>query len=107
MLELTTPVSLQQPTVDLASALGVQRPQGSDRAALEKVAGEFEGIFFSMMINQLRQSLEPDTLFSGDRGDTMGGLFDMFMGQHMAKVGRLGVADLILRHHQPTVDKAV
>jgi len=34
----------------------------------------------------MRQTLEPDTMFPGDHGDILGGLFDLFLGQHLADV---------------------
>lgn len=64
-------------------------------ANTEELSQELEALFVSMMIKQMRQSEMSEGLFPGDRSDTLGGLFDDAMGQEIASVGGLGVADLI------------
>lgn len=70
---------------------------GSDPKAQEEVGKQFEGVFASMMVKEMRSSLEPETLFGGDKGDVLGGLFDYFMGQHLAQSGRMGLAQVLQR----------
>ena len=60
-----------------------------------KAAKDFESVFSSMMLKEMRQSLDPGTLFGGDTSDIYGGLFDQFMGQHMADSGGIGMAKMI------------
>jgi Rod binding domain-containing protein len=43
----------------------------------------------------MRETLEPNTLFGNDQGDVWGGLFDQFLGDHMAQSGALGIAALV------------
>ena len=64
----------------------------SDRAqeAIEK----FEGLFMSMMIKQLRETSSGEGLFPGDASDTYGGMFDMFLGDHLASAGSIGIGQL-------------
>lgn len=57
------------------------------KAAIEK----FEGLFMSMMIKQLRESDSGEGFFPGDGSDTYGGMFDMFMGDHLAKSADIGI----------------
>ena len=61
----------------------------------EKVAKDFESVFASMLLKEMRNTLEPGVLFSGDSGDVYGGLFDQFMGQHMSESGGLGLSNMI------------
>ena len=59
------------------------------------VGKQFEAMFASMLIKQMRQTLESDSMFPGDTSDVRGGLFDHFMGEHMAKSGQLGIGKII------------
>jgi Rod binding domain-containing protein len=54
-------------------------------------------MFASLLIKQMRESLQPDTLFGQDRGDVLGGLFDHYLGQHLAESGSLGIGAMV-RH---------
>lgn len=65
----------------------------------EQVAQEFEAIFTSMLLKQMRESLT-EGLFGSDQGDVYGGLFDMLMGQHLAKSAPLGVDRMVERYLQ-------
>jgi flagellar protein FlgJ len=68
----------------------------ADRTRDIDAAGQgFEAIFASLVIKQLRETLQPDSLFGGDRGDVLGGLFDHYMGQHLAQTGALGIGTLV------------
>jgi flagellar protein FlgJ len=77
--------------------LALQARSGDQRAA-ERVAGDFESLFVSLVLKELRQTLEPDSLFAGDPSDSLGSLFDMFLGQHITKAGGFGVADMVKRY---------
>ena len=61
----------------------------------DKVAKDFESVFASMMLKEMRKSLEPGSLFGDDSSDVYGGMFDQFMGQHMSESGGLGLASMI------------
>ncbi len=64
----------------------------------EQVARGFEGMFTSLLVQQMRQSLEPDTLFGSDHGDVLGGMFDTYLGEHLARAGALGIGRLVRQH---------
>lgn len=83
----------------LADAAGVSAP--ANRAQVEQAAHGFESMFASMLIKQMRQTLEPDTLFGKDSGDVLGGLFDSYLGQHLAQAGGLGIAALVRQQLTP------
>lgn len=78
MSGLTDPTTLSERTQDIEAA-----------------AKGFEGIFASLVVKQLRETLQPDSLFGSDRGDVLGGLFDQFMGQHLAQTGCLGIGEMV------------
>ena len=48
----------------------------------------------SMIIKQLRETSFGEGLFPNDASDTYGGMFDMFMGDHLAKSADLGMERL-------------
>lgn len=85
----------------LAGAPGskVQAPAG---ARQKEMASEMEATFVSMLLKEMRQTLEPDSgLFPGDSGDVQGGLFDLYIGRHVAESGGFGLATALLRQMQP------
>jgi flagellar protein FlgJ len=59
------------------------------------LGAQFESLFVSLMLKEMRQTVSEDGLFAGDASDTYGGLFDMFLGQHMAQGSPLGIGRLI------------
>ncbi|GEM_PF-1657108 len=59
----------------------------------EKVLQQFESVMLSMMLKQMRSSASEDGLFPGDKSDTLGGMFDTYMGDHLAESGGLGLTD--------------
>jgi flagellar protein FlgJ len=91
-MELTAPLSMPLPQM-LSS--DPTRATGRD-ADPRTISKQFEGIFATIMLKQMRQSLE-NGLFPGDSGDVLGGLFDHYIGEHIANAGGFGVGDMI-RH---------
>ncbi len=63
----------------------------------EAAGKAFEGIFASMLLKQMRQSLGAGAMFGSDKSDALGGLFDQFMGQHISSHGGLGIGNMIRR----------
>jgi Rod binding domain-containing protein len=91
------------PTVPEASSVKTDKPAASKNSVLKdseksekvrKVIEEFEGVFMSMMIKQLRETDSGEGFFPGDHSDTYGGMFDMFMGQHLARGAQTGLETL-------------
>src|SRR5437868_15498928 len=74
--------AMGSPGLDLTAA--TSRARAGDKRAIDAVASGFESLFVSLLIKQMRQSLEPETMFSHDKSDILGGLFDHYMGQHLA-----------------------
>ncbi|HMP79405.1 MAG TPA: rod-binding protein [Pirellulaceae bacterium] len=65
---------------------------------LEKVGIDFEALFYSLILKEMRNSIGGDEqggLFPGENTDSLGGMFDMFLGQHLASSGQLGISRMI------------
>jgi len=71
--------------------------QGGINDQTEKMASEFESVFVSLMLKEMRNTLDGENggLFGGEGSDTFGGMFDLFMGQHLSKSSPFGIADAI------------
>ena len=85
---------LDQPNQQGASKAAAKSASIEDDATaqgLEAVSGEFESVFYSMMLKTMRNSLTEGGLFGGEKSDSMGGMFDLFMSQHLAKAQPLGI----------------
>lgn len=91
------------PTVPVANVVKTDKPAASKNSVLkdseksekvQKVIEEFEGVFMSMMIKQLRETDSGEGFFPGDHSDTYGGMFDLFMGQHLARGAQTGLETL-------------
>jgi flagellar protein FlgJ len=71
--------------------------QPRDARSIERTAADMESLFASLMLKEMRQTLEPGSLFGDDASDSCGSLFDLYLGQHVAKSGGLGIADMVKR----------
>lgn len=60
-----------------------------------EVAGQFEGAFVSMLLKELRSTLDGG-LFGEESSDTYGAMFDMYLGQHLADSDALGIRNLLM-----------
>lgn len=87
-------VSSLRPTMSTNPMLG-RAP--SAREAPEVVGKAFEELFTTLVLKQMRQTLDSGGLFAGDESDVLGGLFDHYMGQHLAKSGGFGIGAMIRR----------
>ena len=59
------------------------------------VGRQFESMFVSMLIKQMRQTVDGESMFGSDPGDIVGGMFDQFMGDHIGQADRFGIAQMI------------
>lgn len=74
--------------LDLYGTLGK-----TGRLNIADAAREAETMFLSLLLKEMRQSLDAEeSLFAGDKGDVYGGLFDFLMSRHLAENGGLGLA---------------
>jgi flagellar protein FlgJ len=69
-------------------------------ASIDKAATGFESMFTSLVLKEMRQTLDSGSLFPGDTGDVYGGMFDLFIGQHIAQSGGFGIAAAVKRQFE-------
>ena len=84
---------------------GIEQHAAVDRssakaAELEGVGQEFESVFLSLMLKEMRNTLENGGFFGEESSDTYGGLFDMFIGQHIAKSSPLGISEIVAQSYE-------
>ncbi len=89
----TVPVTQAEPDLESLS----WRVRHGDKRALAVLGQQFESLFLTQIIKEMRQTLEPDGLFGKDGGDVMGGLFDLHLGKHLAQAGGLGIGAMLQR----------
>ena len=86
-------------SLDSTSDLGktVELMKGTSDQQAEKMGAEFESVFISLLLKEMRNTLDKGEggLFGSEQSDTFGGMFDQFMGQHLASASPLGIADAI------------
>ncbi|HZV04099.1 MAG TPA: rod-binding protein [Gemmataceae bacterium] len=75
---------------------------GKSKPSLKDAAQGFESVFLSMLLKEMRQTLEPGSLFGSDSSDIYGGLFDQFMAQHLAQGKGMGLAHALMKQLEPS-----
>ena len=77
--------------------LNISKPVGPSAGDAEIAAAgeEFESVFLSMLLKNMRSTVSGEGMFAGDNSDTFGGMFDMFMSQHLAASNALGMGTMI------------
>jgi Rod binding domain-containing protein len=76
---------------------------------IKKAGEDFEGVFLSLMLKEMRNTLEGG-FFGEESSDTYGGMFDMFVGQDLAKSQPLGISKMMLESYtknSPTPDTTI
>ena len=63
--------------------------------ARREVGQQFESLFVSLLLKEMRQSLSGEGLFPGDSSDSYGAIFDQYLGEHLAQGGAFGIAKLV------------
>ncbi len=99
---VASPDGLAEPELQ---SLGARVKRG-DKAAVPALARQFESLFLAQMVKEMRQTLEPGTLFGDDPGDVYGGMFDLFLGKHLARSGGIGLAAVLERYLDPATGHA-
>ena len=82
--------------------------QSATDERLESVGKDFEGVFLSLLLKEMRGTLENGGFFGEENSDSYGGMFDLFIGQHLADSTPLGIAELVLnsykQNQEPEID---
>ena len=61
---------------------------------IQETSTEFESMFLSMLVKELRESVEGG-FFGDEKSDSLGAIFDMYMGRHLAESQPLGIGDAV------------
>jgi flagellar protein FlgJ len=77
------------------AAVSATSPRAGGARAKADVAVQFESLFISQLLKEMRQTEQGGGLFAGESSDTYGGIFDLYLGEHLAKSGGLGLARMI------------
>jgi peptidoglycan hydrolase FlgJ len=89
--------------MEIPGQLGIGSKNNPRLSSVEKtreLASQFESLFLTQLLKEMRQTLETDTMFAGDQSDIQGGLFDYFLGNFLAQSGGIGLADFIQKQLQ-------
>lgn len=70
-----------------------------------KVATDFEAVFSSMLVKQMRETLT-EGMFGGDSGDVYGGLFDLYLGRHLAESQPMGIDKMVNKYLDQTAGQS-
>jgi Rod binding domain-containing protein len=70
------------------------------KPSVDAAATGFESMFLAMILKEMRQTLEGGGFFGEDNADVYGGLFDQYLGDHLAKAGRLGIAAMVKAQYE-------
>jgi flagellar protein FlgJ len=89
------PMPLAQDPESLAQSL-----RSDQTRSVDSVAKNFEGLFMSLLLKEMRQTLESGSFFGSDSADVYGGLFDLYLGQHLAQGEGLGIASMLKQQLQ-------
>lgn len=65
----------------------------SNPTAEAEAMKQFESVMLSMVLKQMRQTGSEEGMFPGDKSDTLGGMFDTYLGEHLAEAGGLGLME--------------
>ncbi len=94
-MELSATLPLATPPLEADPRLLARSATAGSGRSIDTVATNFESMFLSLMLKEMRQTLDEGGFFGQDKGDVYGGLFDLYLGQHLAQGGGIGVANLI------------
>lgn len=99
-----TPISSYLPVAGLGDTVSDPATKPSlEGRGIEEVAHQFESMFVSLLLKEMRQTLS-EGLFGGDNSDSYGALFDMYMGQHLAEGGALGIGQMVASEYLNAAD---
>lgn len=99
---MTTTSLLPGPMPDAMTRVQRHDATRPDSAA-DKAFEQFEGVFISLMLKEMRKTVG-EGHFAGDSSDTLGGLFDMTLGEELSRSGGLGITAALARYQQQTGD---
>jgi Rod binding domain-containing protein len=88
--------SPELPAVDRSDQIAPGNARRSESQSND-IARQFEAVFLSMMLKQMRSTGLGEGLFAGDKSDMLGSMFDQYLGEHLADSGGLGLATMLAK----------
>ena len=95
---MSIPSSIPSPSA-LSQYHSVSEFGSIGESGIESVGKDFESVFLSMLVKEMRQSLDQG-FFGEETSDTYGGMFDLFIGQSLAQSKPLGIAEMLLDQYR-------
>ena len=77
---------------DPTSVTGVSADSSDNAARQKEATTQLEGVFVSMLLKTMRETMTEGEMFGKDGADIWGGIFDQTLGDAIAKDGGLGIA---------------
>lgn len=101
---MNTPVNYN----DFTSLQSLKVEAGNDpRKAAREAAKHFEGLFVSMMLKSMRDTIPQDSLFGSNSMDSYQNMFDQQIALELSAKGGIGLADIIERQLLKSSEMAV
>ncbi len=65
---------------------------------LKETADQLEGVFVSLLVKKMRESLDQPMFGEGPEADTYAGFFDQMLGEEISKGGGIGISEMVMRN---------
>ncbi|MCA9066042.1 MAG: rod-binding protein [Planctomycetaceae bacterium] len=92
---MNLPITSAPDPVTLQSFDSFRDSNSSGTQLTKQQSQQLESVFISMMISNLRKTGGEDGLFPGDKSDTFGGMFDMYVADHISASGGIGLQSIL------------
>ena len=106
MYSTTTYNTTTETNLATANVGRLQQLNPSNEAEIQKYAKEFEGVFLSLLAKEMRKTVGEGGLLSSESTDSLGGLFDLYIGQSLADSQPLGIASLWLDQYKQNAESS-
>ena len=77
------------------AGMGNSENEKVSQTQIENVANQFEAVFASLLLKQMRNTIDEGGLFGGEQSDSFGAVFDMYLGEHIGQSRNLGIGDAV------------
>lgn len=95
----TNPVNLSSPqTTSDYARFKRQLVDAQNDEELKKTADQLEGVFVSMLVKKMRESLDEPMFGEGPEAETYSGFFDQMLGEEISKGGGIGLSEMVMRN---------
>ena len=87
----------------LIAAGGINNASRNDvisETTVQEHAKEFESVFLSLLVKEMRKTVGEGGLLNSESTDSLGGLFDLYIGQSLAESEPLGIASIWMEQYR-------